>query len=405
MPNNLLTSDLISNTALASFSVMCPFLQTGERLYQEDFTSRSFKPGDTVNVRRVNQYIAGDGSSLVPQSINEEVEPITISHQYNVGIEYTMQDLTLRIEDFNEKVIKPAIQTIIAKMETDIGAAADKQLNFYLGGSGVNIGSYGAVDDAGVKLLEQAVNITDNAYMALSIRQGSQAKRGIGTGFTPMLNEEIVRKSTLGHVSYFDMFQSQNMFTHLAGTSGTTFAADALTVNGQVASGNTIVLSGANGAAGANYFVPGDAITIEGVQNVNPLTYAPTQNAQFVVTAPATAVAGAVTIQVSPAIISDPTNSRRNVSSPIPTGSVVRRVGNAVTNVAYVKRALSIVCPPLGKLQVPFSSVATDPVTGLSLSIAQQGEILSYQNIMRFDLLCGFKWHPQYAVKYFTTTS
>jgi hypothetical protein len=68
-------------------------------------------------------------------------------------------------------------------------------------------------------------------------------------------------------------------------------------------------------------------------------------------------------------------------------------------NVAYPARALDIVCPPLYKLQVPYASVAVDPETGLSLAVTQTGDILGYQNLMRIDILCGFKWHPQYAVK------
>lgn len=405
MANNLITSQLVSDTALSEFAVNAPFIQTSDRTYQYDFTQAAYKPGDTVNVRRQNRFITGDGAVAIDQDILEDVEPITISHQYNAKIVYTMQDLTLRIEDFNRIFIRPAIQSIIAKLETDLAAAAATQLYYYVGTPGTPINSFGSVDDAGVKLLEQAVNLSDNAYFALSNRDASQAKRGLLGSFTPMLNEDITRQSSLGHISYFDMFQSQNMFRLNGGTATTTYSADVLTVNGAVATGNTIVLAGANGAAGANYFVPGDSITISGVYNINPLNYNPTQLAQFVITAPATAVAGAVTIQVAPSIISDPTNPRRNVSGVIPNGATVSRVLTTTkpfVNVAYAPRALSLVCPPLGKLQVPFSSVSNDPETGLSLAVCQDGNIDTYQNKMRIDLLCGFKWHPEYAIKYFT---
>lgn len=215
-----------------------------------------------------------------------------------------------------------------------------------------------------------------------------------------MFNEEIVRQSAIGHLSYFDIFQSQNIVRHQAGAGPTLNPGDALTVNGNVASGNTIVLAGATGPV-VNYFLPGDIISIAGVHSVNPLSRKSTgQNMQFVITAPAnSAGGGAITIQVSPSIVSSTSSPLQNVDVPVPTGQAVTVVPSYNVNVAYPARGLDIVCPPLYKLQVPYASVAVDPETGLSLAVTQTGDILGYQNLMRIDILCGFKWHPQYAVK------
>jgi len=150
-----------------------------------------------------------------------------------------------------------------------------------------------------------------------------------------------------------------------------------------------------------NYFLPGDVISIAGVTSVNPLGRQSTgQNMQFVVTAPASSSGGgALTVSVNPTIVSDTSSPLQNVSNAIPDDAVVTMVPSYNVNVAYPARGLDIVCPPLYKLQVPFSSVAIDPETGLSLAVTQSGDILGYQNLMRIDILCGFKWHPQYAVK------
>lgn len=400
MPNQFITTQLVSNTALAMFANNSPFIMTGSRIYQDDFNNSGYKIGDTLQVRRQNNFVVGDGSTAVPQDIIETVEDITVAHQYHALIAYTVQDLTLRIEDFSREFIQPAIQNICSQMERDICGAAEQELYFFTGTAGTPINSFGTVDIAGAKLLEQSVNIASDAYLAMTVRDGSSLKSALLNNFTPVFNEEIVRQSAIGHLSYFDMFQSQNIVKHVAGAGPTLHPGDTLTVNGTVSSGNTIVLAGAT-ASVTNYFLPGDLIQIAGVNSVNPLSRKSTgQPMQFVITQAANSSGGgAVTITVSPSIISSTSSPLQNVDIPVPTGAAVTMVPSYNVNVAYPARALDIVCPPLYKLQVPYSSVAVDPETGLSLAVTQTGDILGYQNLMRIDILCGFKWHPQYAVK------
>jgi hypothetical protein len=398
--NQFITTQLVSNTALAMFANNSPYIMTGSRIYQDDFNNSGYKIGDTLQVRRQNNFVIGDGSTAVPQAIIETVEDITVAHQYHALISYTVQDLTLRIEDFSRMFIQPAIQNIISQMERDISAAAELELYYFTGNAGSPINSFSTVDLAGAKLLEAGVNISSDAYLAMTVRDGSSLKSALLNNFTPVFNEDIVRQSAIGHLSYFDMFQSQNIVRHIAGAGPTLHQADTLIVNGAVSSGNTLVLSGATISV-TNYFLPGDLIQIAGVFSVNPLSRASTgQPMQFVVQQPANSSGGgAVTVIVAPVIISDTSSPLQNVSNPVPDMAPVTMIQSYNVNVAYPTRGLDVVCPPLYKLQVPYSSVAIDPETGLSLAVTQTGDILGYQNLMRIDLLCGFKWHPQYAVK------
>jgi hypothetical protein len=400
MPNQFINTQLVSNTALAMFANNAPFVMTGSRIYQDDFQNSGYKIGDTLQVRRQNNFIVGDGSTAVPQDIIETVETITVAHQYHALIAYTVQDLSLRIEDFSRMFIQPAIQNIITQMEHDICASAELELYFFTGTPGTPINSFQTVDLAGAKLLEQGVNISSDAYLAMTVRDGSSLKSALLNNFTPVFNEDIVRQSAIGHLSYFDIFQSQNIVRHVAGAGPRLHSGDALLVNGAVSSGNTIIMDGAT-ASITNYFVPGDVISIAGVSSVNPLSRQSTgQDMQFVVTANASSdVGGNITVQVNPTIISDTSSPLQNVSNAVPNNAVVTMEDSYNCNVAYPARGLDIVCPPLYKLQVPYSSVAIDPETGLSLAVTQTGDILGYQNLMRIDILCGFKWHPQYATK------
>lgn len=398
MANQYINTDLVSNTALAEFSNNAPFVMTGSRMYQKEFVNSGYKIGDTLQVRRQNHFIVGDGSVASPQDIVETVENLTIAHQYHALISYTIKDLELRIEDFNRQFIQPAVQEIITQMERDICSQASQELYFFTGSAGTAINSFQAVDLAGTKLMEQGVNISREAYLAMTLRDGSALKAALLNNFTPVFNENIVKNSAIGHLSYFDMYQSQNIVNHVAGAGPRLTPNDSLTVNGAVASGNSIVLAGATGGV-TDYFVAGDLISIAGVQSVNPVGRNSTgQNMQFVITQNASSTGGgAVTITVSPSIISDTANPNRNVSNAVPNAAVVTVVGTHNVNVAYPERGLDIVCPPLYKLEVPQVAQAIDSETGLSMTVTQLGDILAYQNYMRIDLLCGFKWHPQYA--------
>lgn len=396
--NQFITTDLVSNTALAMFSNNCPFLMTGSRVYQSDFTSSGYKIGDTLQMRRQNQFLVGDGAVANPQSIVESVETLTIAHQYNAMISYTVKDLTLRIEDFSRVFIQPAIQNIITQAEQDIAAAAEKELYLFAGSPSAPINSFTTVDLAGAKLLEMGVDISSEAYLATTIRDGSSLKGSLLNNFTPVFNEEITRRSAIGHLSYFDIFQSQNIAQHIAGAGPRLHSGDTLTVNGAVSSGNVIVLAGATNSV-LGYFVPGDRISIAGVNSVNPLGRKSTGQAmQFVIQNVAdSSISGAVVITVSPDIISDTNNPLRNVTNPVPNGAPVTMYSSHNVNVFYPPRGLDIACPPLYKLQVPYASTAMDENTGLSLTVTQIGDVQSYQNFMRIDILMGYKWHPQYS--------
>jgi coat protein Gp5 len=398
--NNLITTSLVSNTALAYFCTNAPFVMTASRIYDQDFMNSGYKVGDSIQIRRQNNFIVGDGSVAVPQAIIEDTEVLKIEHQYHALIAYTVADLSLRIEDFSRQFIQPAVQNIIAQMELDIGGAAEMDLYQFTGTAGSPIASFVSVDLAGSLLLESGVCIQNDAYLALSVRDAASLKGALLNQFTPVFNDEIVRTSAIGHLSYFDIFQSQNIVKHVAGAGPRLHSGDTLVVNGAVSSGNTLVFAGAT-ASVANYFLPGDLISIAGVSKVNPITRKSTgQNMQFVVLAAASSSAGgALTVTVSPSINSDSSSPRQNVSNAVPDAAVVTMVGSYNVNVAYTSRSLDLVTPPLYKLEVPYASVAVDDETGLSLSITQAGDILSFQNYMRLDILCGFKWHAQYAVK------
>ena len=394
MANTILTTDLISNYTLAKFVNVNPFVHTASRAVESDFQMTSYKIGETVNIRRQNRFIVGDGQVATGQSYVETTEALTINHQFHTLINFNSKDLTLSLDRFGERYVDPAIRSIVSKMEVAIAQQAATLLNFYEGTAGTPINSFGSVDSAMAKLTEMAVPLDQDAYCALSVRDGASLKNALANFFNPTLNEEITQYSALGRLSVFDMFQSPNIYRQVSGTPG----AGPITVSSTVTSGNIIPMTGLT--ASTTVFNRGDIFSVADVFNINPLNYqATTQNMQFVVTADVVSTGGGTAnVPVAPAIISDLGNPQRNVSNAIASGSVVTPVGSHNVNVAYIKRGLDLVCPPLDNV-VTDSSVKTDPDTNVSIRLARQGDIYNDVCAFRLDVLTGFLWHPQYAIR------
>lgn len=408
MANTFSTTELVSNVALAKFVNNNTMVMTANRGYEGDFKMADYKIGDSLNIRKQNHFIVGDGRIGTVQDVIEETETLTVDHQFHTLIEYSSKDLTLDIDNglerFAERYIDPAIQEIVHKMEVQLALDAINELNFATGTPGTPVNTFAAVDLTGAKMLEQGMPMKPNAYMALSVRDASALKSSLQNSFNDTLNDDISFYSKLGRLSYFDMFQNQAIQRHTTGS-----LAGSPTVNGTVTSGNTIVLDGAQ-AGQDDVFTKGDVVTFAGTNSVNPIGRSDTgQLMQFVVleNADSGGGGGPVTITVSPAIVSDVSNPRRNVSAAIADTAVVSILGvvapgTPVTynvNTAYSARGLDIVVPPLERLDIPESYVKTDKDANVSIRVSKQGDILNDINVLRLDVLWGAKWHDQYAVK------
>ena len=68
-------------------------------------------------------------------------------------------------------------------------------------------------------------------------------------------------------------------------------------------------------------------------------------------------------------------------------------------NLAYAPRGLDIVIPPMEVLNNVDTSVVTDKDLNISLRVGRQGSIQNDVNMLRVDMLFGFKWHPDYCVR------
>lgn len=393
MTNQLLTTDLISNVTLATFVNETPFIHTSNRALQADFMMPSYRIGDSVNIRKQNRFITGDGQVANVQDILEESETLTLSHQYHEAIKYSSRDLTLKMDDFKVRYIDPAVRSIATKLEFDVATQAALDLNLFVGTAGTPINSIKTILLAARKLRSVAVDIRKDAYLALNLEDDVEIKNSLSNFFNKTLNQDITQFGELNRLTNFDTFSTQNIYRQTSGSPG----AGPITVIAQVSAGNGIAMTGFT--PNTLVFRTGDLFSIDGVTNVNPLNYQSTgDDAQFVVTQDVTSDgAGNAFVAFNPTIVIS--GARQNISGAIPAGAVVTPIASHNVNVAFIRQSLDLAMPPLEKLDVPFTSVVTDPETNVSMRISKQGDIINDINVLRLDVLCGFKWHPEYAVR------
>lgn len=397
MANQLSHSDLVSNKILANFAMQMSFLVTGDNQLDQDFKQTYYKPGDTVNIRKVNKFNVQRGNTVVVEDIDESTEPVVVQPFYSVPMAFDIFDETLIVDDIEKRYIRPAIQNIIADIETDIAIAGSETCYQYAGTPGSPLNSFSAVDLAATFLVERDIP-ADELYFAIRPRDASALKSSLQNAFNDTLNQEISFGSRLGRLSEFDIFRNRGIAYHTAGTAA---GQSTIKVNGAVASGSTIAL---DGLTAASTFKKGDLLTISGVTSLTNLDPTSTQqNMQFMVTENATANgSGQVTVSVSPTIISDPTDPNRNVSNAIPDNADVTVPTSAWNNMAYHRTGLTCVTLTPKPLKTKYCNNMTDPETGCVIQIASDADILTNTNITRLNVLTAYKWHPQYAMRYLT---
>lgn len=212
----------------------------------------------------------------------------------------------------------------------------------------------------------------------------------------------------MGRAYGFKFGMDQNVVAHTVGTYSANVAGGAVTVNGTVSSGNSIILAG---WTSGDKLKKGDIVTFgsgaTGVFAVNPQNRQSTgQLRQFVITNDPEATAdggGAMTITVSPSIIVS--GQYQNVSQAVGTGVTLAVFGASATstpqNLAFHRDAFTFAC---ADLEMPdgvwMAKRVTSKKLGISMRVVKAYDITNDRAPMRIDILGGWKTlRPELAAR------
>jgi hypothetical protein len=399
MSNSILTIDMITRKALEILENNLVLTRNVNRAYDDSFAVEGAKIGSTLRIRLPDRALVTDGAALQVQDDNEQFTTLTVSNQKHIGVNFTTAEMTMQLDDFAERVLKPRISQLASSIDADV---ANSFRNIYqsVGTPGVTPAT-SAVLLAAQQKLNEAAAVMSPRYATVNPAANAGLVEGMKGLFNP--TDTISRQFKNGMMGMgvlgFDeinMSQSIKQFTtgsrNATGTVGTTVTAQG---------SNTIVLAGVGNALTIK---AGDVFTVAGVFAVNPQTRESTGSLQqFVVVADVTSSAGgAATVTVSPAMYTS-THALATIDSFPASGAVTTFVGAASSqypqNLIYHKDAITFATADL--LMPQGVDMASRQVhNGISMRIVRQYDINNDRLPCRIDVLYGYSViRPQMGVR------
>lgn len=399
MSNAILTLGDITREVLTLLVGELSFAKNVNRQYDSRFGITGAKIGATANIRKPPRYTVGTGAAITTQSHTEQIVPVVLDTQANVGVEFTSADLALSLDDFSDRVLKPAARHLAAKIDSDGLYKMYKATYNQVGTPGTAFTSLDLFYDAMIKLQNNLAGL-DELKMVVNTRTWTKASSLMMNLFAPKSGDEVI-KNFVAKAIGFDWYMDSNVVTHTCGAFGSGTKA----VAGAGQSGSTMSIDGLPVSTTGAVKV-GDVFTIAGVYAVQPNTKVVLPELQqFVVTADATSdVTGAATIGFQPAIVT--TGAYQNVSAePADDAEVVfagTAGGSYQLGLAFHPDAYVLATAKLESSAASPENIVQeyDPETGIAVTFERWRDARSGTDVNRVDVLYGWKeLRPELAVR------
>jgi len=399
MANSILTIDMITRKALEILENNLVLTRNVNRQYDDSCAVEGAKIGSTLRIRLPDRALVTDGAALQVQDDNEQYTTLAVASQKHIGVNFTSAELTMQLDDFADRVLKPRISQLASSIDADV-ANAYKTI-------GNSVGTPGTTPGTSLVLLQAQQKLNENAAV-MSPRYATvnpAANAGLVEGMKGLFNPtDTISKQFkngmmgTGVLGFDEINMSQSIKVHTTGSrdaSASTTCKTTITSQGA----SSIVLT--QGSV-TTTIKAGDVFTVADCYAVNPQTRETTGSLfQFVALADATAVAGDWTVTVAP--IYTAAHALATVDS-FPTATkAVTFLGAASSqyaqNLVYHKDAITFATADLLLPQgVDMASRAVH--NGISLRIVRQYDINNDRMPCRIDVLYGYSTiRPQMAAR------
>lgn len=395
MPNTLATPTWVLREVGRGYVNSVKFIANVNRKLSDEYVQAGAKVGYTVNYRLPQRWAVTDGQSLQLQAINDQVVPVTLTNQKNVAFGYSTASQTMEIQDVKKRYVDKAADALANAADVLAYNAVYRDVWNSVGTPGTTPSTALTYLTAGVKLDNTASPMEDRVAILDPLAAATIAN-ATATLFNPSgAISENWRKGMMAanQLGIDEWYKDQSRSVHTTGT----FTSSTPIVSSANQTGSSVGTSG--WASGASTLNKGDIVTFAGCYGVNPLSYQSTGVLQqFTVTATTSDSGGAMTIPISPPIVTSgayqtvtasPTNNGA-VSVWSGTGTYALTATTSPQSMVFHPDAFAFVTADLARdLGGADVNVVRSSMAGFSIRMVQQYQIGTDQNPSRLDILIG----------------
>ncbi len=379
-----LTDGDITREALRILKNSNNVIKAVNRQYDDRFAVTGAKNGGTLQIRLPNRYSVTTGRTATTGGgdTNETTTSLVVATQKHVSVGFFSSELTLSLDDFSSRIIRPAVSMLASTIASDVALACAQGFTNYVGTPGTTPSSFLTYAQAGERLDWQTAPRDGNRHVVLNpaamaatvdAQKGLFAPSGaIGSQYSDGVMERMTGFN-------FWMDQSIASIAHGSGSGYSTHGSSPLTSG----TATLAVISGTNALKAGQQF------TIAGVNEVNPDTKASTGQLK-VFTIASDYAGGAGNITLSQKIYTS--GPYQNVSAAIPVSTSLTLIGSASTtyarNLAFHRDAVVLA---MADLEVPNGVDMSNrqSMDGLSIRFVRQYDATTDNYLARFDVLYG----------------
>jgi len=399
----------ITRKALAILHNNLVFVKTINKEYDSRFANNGAKNGGTLLIRNPNEFTIRTGQTMDTQDVTETSQTLTLATQMGVDINFSSAELTLSLDDFAERILKPAMSRLATEVDKTVIEACYPAVWNHTFTTLATAPDLADVLVARAKLAKGLAPSSDrflmcDALAANHILTDSAAYHNPASAISKQYDQGLI-----GELYGFKFYESETVPLHTCGTrADVTPTVNISSTSTSIEHGIAYIAMTAN-AANATY-KKGDVFTVAGLYAVNPETKARYRHLQqWTVTSNCTSTADLYEIPVAPTVyLSGPRQNCVVLTASATTAALVVNTSAGGTglastgypqNLAYHKDAFTFVSADL-ELPKGVHFAAREVFDGISLRIVRQYDVVNDKFPCRIDVLFGqLATRPEWACR------
>lgn len=397
---DILTPTIVTREAARLLYNNLKLIQGVNRQYDDSFQLGGAKGGTITNMRLPQRYTVASGPNLSVQAQDEYSRPLALDQQKHIDVRFSSVELTLKLQDFSDRVLAPAMVQLANQMDQDMATTMHDNTFNAVGTPGATPNTLLVYAQADAILAQMACP-QDNLHTAclepMAMATIFDSLKGL-TEDSALIAAQY-RSGLVTRAAGLNWYRDQNLVSHTVGPLGG---------SPQVSGANQGILTGwaaytdvtVSGftASAAVRLNKGDIITFTGVQAVNPVSRTSVGRLQQFVVASTTEGnvssdgSGNATVRVRPAIIAG--GQYQNVTARPANGAPIAVFGTAAQvgprNMVYHQDSYVFASADLEMPDgVDWKARVALPQLGFSVRAVREYDINTDAFPARFDVLYG----------------